>query len=98
MSVFHIQELLEKAIRYPQIEDLHKVSDSRNHMIEKMISGETLHTKQEYLDFIEKQREKLTALHEWGLTPFREIIPYKEGKDMVFSVYLDEYKNKAMLI
>lgn len=92
LSVKSISKELKNRLRRISYRYLNKVSEARSHVYENLLKGSTEYTKGDYDKIVDELKEKVRTMHKWGLIPYKEFIPYKEGKGAIFSVYLNEVK------
>lgn len=93
LSVKSISNQIKERLRIANYRYLNRVSEARSHIFENLLIGAGDCTREEYNQKTRELEEKVSTMHKWGLIPFKEFIPYQEGKGNVFSVYLNEIKD-----
>ena len=93
LSVKSISNQIKERLRIANYRYLNRVSEARSHIFENLLIGAGDCTREEYNQKTHELEEKVSTMHKWGLIPFKEFIPYQEGKGNVFSVYLNEIKD-----
>ena len=93
LSVKLISTQIRDRLRRENYKYLSHVSDMRSHVFENLIEGTKEYTREEYEHETNSLIERVVTLHTWGLIPFKEFIPYQDGKGAIFYVYLNEIRN-----
>lgn len=92
-TIRNISKALNNELEKIRIEYLKRVSEYRNSLIDKLLSGDVMYDKFAYQEKIVELQEEVSLLHEWGLIPFGDFKEYNETKQSVMSVYLEEILN-----
>lgn len=90
LSVKSISKQLKNRLRRQNYRYLNRVSEARSHVFENLLKGAAGYSRADYERIVSEYKERILKLHEWGLIPFKEFIPYQEGKGAIFYVYLNE--------
>lgn len=92
-TIRNISEALNNELEKIRIEYLKRVSEYRNSLIDKLLSGDVMYNRFAYQEKIAELRDEVSLLHEWGLIPFGDFKEYNDTKQSVMSVYLEEILN-----